>query len=596
MGRQAYLDKIAFGRSAFEPTQVATQSTEYVQLESSQSEIPRAYLESNVNNYIQLYDERGNPVNPRSHDYGKRLRKAQNDVLASVGVVEWRRLPTPGPPGSYEERLEGLEAEDTAGNAFALISTLAENVCTWWMGAVRYRILTFRIQDALPFARIVASEFAVSGHSIIYTGFASRIFSTMCIQTFVYITHVHRPIDRLLLATRASSKTRRLFRRTRSTLKFGVRPVLELLFYPFSYHACLQRLGIISALPLLPHWKSLIPFSNESPLLPLSLHYNASASAMDFLKAVLTSPAVLVCADHFYERWIHAAIYDAVEISVIRPDNADVESPETPRKDRTTAILGLRRQSPLFIRDAINRLLVAIGWGQSIETLQKPSVGEGQTIDVGGTQITNMSRLELPVAHTEDQNIVEPRSDVVSIPIETIVELIRPTTPPTPAFEYDQDENDPRIRITSREGIVEMEVRLPPRVLSSHTEVVPAQSVGSRVMGTNPHHRVTQLSTEPSQMIGAIVKSQIVGLAVLPLKLVVLRLIASHYYARRGGPVRTVMPLSGFSDLSWRTVGTHASRIALCGALELSIDLTLWGLQYFAVTNVGKNFFGWGTL
>lgn len=120
---------------------MATQSTEYLQLESSQAEIPRPYLEASANNYIQLYDERGNPVNPRSHEHGKRLRNAQNDVLASVGVVEWRRLPTPALPGSYDERLEGLEAEDTAGNAIALASTLIENICTWWIGAIRNRIL-----------------------------------------------------------------------------------------------------------------------------------------------------------------------------------------------------------------------------------------------------------------------------------------------------------------------------------------------------------------------------------------------------------------------------------------------------------------------
>jgi hypothetical protein len=117
---------------------------EYIQLESSQSEIPSRYQEATVNNYIQLYDERGNPINPRSNDYAKKLRSAQNDVLASVGVLEKRRSLTEGLPGPNDERLGLLEAEDTVGNAIALTSTLTENLCTWWVGIIRERLLVGR--------------------------------------------------------------------------------------------------------------------------------------------------------------------------------------------------------------------------------------------------------------------------------------------------------------------------------------------------------------------------------------------------------------------------------------------------------------------
>jgi hypothetical protein len=114
-----------------------------VQLESSQSELPRPYTEATANKYVQLYDERGNPINPRSHGYGKKLRDAQNDVLASVGVVERRASPSNRLPGSHGERLELLEAEDTVGNVIALTSTLTENLCTWWIGSIRERILVY---------------------------------------------------------------------------------------------------------------------------------------------------------------------------------------------------------------------------------------------------------------------------------------------------------------------------------------------------------------------------------------------------------------------------------------------------------------------
>ncbi|KAF9692606.1 hypothetical protein EKO04_009503 [Ascochyta lentis] len=615
MGRQAYLAKIAFGRSAFEPTERTIESDEYIQIDASQSDepLPQRYREATANNYIQLYDERGNPINPRSHAYGKKLRDAQNDVLASVGVVERRRSPSEGLPGSYEERLEELESEETAGNVLALTSTVVENLCTWWIGTIRDRILTFRIPVAIPYLQIVASERMASGNSIAYTGFSSRLVSTIGIQTLVYCAYVYQPIERLVQVTRASPKTRRFIRRSRGVLTFGFRLGLEVLFYPFSYHANLQRLGLIPARPLLPYWKSFIPLSRWSPLVPLSIHHNASGSAMSAARAIVTSPMVLIIAEHFYERWIYSAIFEAVETFIIRPDNADIESPDAISKDRATSILGLHRKSPPLIRNAVHKLLVLLGWSESAAsskteggTLSEPTLSEMQNRETGGAQITSLIPLHVPVSRTD-----RPATDGVNENPSTVNanDLTRPATPPTPTIS-DHDDNDPRIRITSREGIVEMEVRLPARVISSHSEVLDTQATsarhnhvvsraGRRQSASRPHHRVTQLSTEPSQMIGAIVKAQLVGLAVLPFKLVVLRLVASHYLANQrhhGAVPRFVEALSATSDVSLRAIGTGFSRLALCGALELAIDLSLWSVQYLAVTTVGKGFFGWGHL
>lgn len=391
---------------------------------------------------------------------------------------------------------------------------------------------------------------------------------------------------------------------------------LEVFFYPFSYHANLQRLGLVPARPLLPYWKSFIPFSLWSPLTPFSVHHGVSSSAMNAAKAIVTSPMVLVIAEHFYERWIYSAIFEAVETFIIRPDNADIESPDAVSKDRATSILGLQRRSPPLIRNVINKLLVLLGWCEPAildETDSKPSLNStlsaGQSIEVAGVQLTDLAPMNVPVSHTDRPAIDGVDDNTVTIPIEIIDELIRPTTPPTPTAS-DHNDNDPRIRITSREGIVEMEVRLPPRVISSHTEVLDAQPTSpnhnrrashttNRQAANRLHHRVTQLSTEPSQMICAIVKAQLVGLAVLPFKLVVLRLIASHYLAgqkHNGLASRFVEPFPKFSDLTFRSISTGISRIALCAALELAIDLSLWSAQYFAVTTVGKKLYGWGAL
>lgn len=129
------------GRSAFEPSQGLSSSSEHVQLESSQQEGLVAARDSNTNNYIQLYDERGNPINPSAREHGRRSREAQNDVLASIGVLERRQSPSADLPGTYEEQIEQLENEDSAGNAVALASTLLENLCCWWVGSLKNRII-----------------------------------------------------------------------------------------------------------------------------------------------------------------------------------------------------------------------------------------------------------------------------------------------------------------------------------------------------------------------------------------------------------------------------------------------------------------------
>jgi hypothetical protein len=100
-------------------------------------------------------------------------------------------------------------------------------------------------------------------------------------------------------------------------------------------------------------------------------------------------------------------------------------------------------------------------------------------------------------------------------------------------------------------------------------------------------------------MIGAICKSQIVGWVTIPLKLLTLRLVVTHFIASNPGHIasqRLFDPLPRLHDLNVRSIGLLFSRIALCGLLEITIDLTLWGIQYIAVTWAGQSLFGWGAL
>jgi hypothetical protein len=73
----------------------------------------------------------------------------------------------------------------------------------------------------MPFTRIVALEHAVSGPSVMYTGFVPTMVAAISAQTLVYNASVYRPIARLMNVTHASAKVRELYRLSNDALGFG---------------------------------------------------------------------------------------------------------------------------------------------------------------------------------------------------------------------------------------------------------------------------------------------------------------------------------------------------------------------------------------
>ncbi|KAF2645457.1 hypothetical protein P280DRAFT_417228 [Massarina eburnea CBS 473.64] len=612
MGRQAYLTKIALGRSAFEPSQTITRTAEYIQL-SAHQELPAEVRDaSRSNRHIQLYDERGNPTNPRAHEHGRRLREAQNDVLASIGVVE-RRSPSQDLPGSYAERLEEEQEEDGAGDTLGNTSRAACEVCTWWVGSLRYRVLVFRF-GALPLAQIAVDEWRLSGKRLLHAGLEATLVADCFKANVIDASTLFRPLDRLLASVGAGPKTRRFFRLLKPLTGLCLRLSLELLFYPLAYQSCLQRLGLVPAKPFLPPLKAFIPFSDSSPLVPYSNHHDATASISSFVLATLTSPFTFICVQTVYRQCIHRRILKASRQAIVHPDNPDFLSHnhgnETSAKNRSSSLLQL----------AMKRLTAMLGWGQTAPVDEQPgqtqqqqqqheTSGDEQTIEINGSEVINLSRLEIPLLHAP--SVVAPEG---SLSVGSLSDVLPPPTPslapasPTASQTSQSDDNDPRIRITSREGIVEMEVRLPSHVLTQHTEMVtsgPSSPSHHDVGSPNPsrttappvRHRVTQLSLESSYLLASICSRQIENLALLPLQWVGLRLVGLHYLARHDGSMgRVLKPFPSLGDFTWSSLGAQASRIALCSALEFAVDLGVWGCSYMAITRTGTSMFGWGRL
>jgi len=333
-------------------------------------------------------------------------------------------------------------------------------------------------------------------------------------------------------------------------------------------------------------------------------------------QAALLSPLLFVSLDHLLERWAYGMANEATQSTIIRPTNLGTAWAAGIVRNRTGS-LGLRRRRPQFVHDGIVKVLVAVGWGRVGSSEEDVTNRNAQPRDGVGHGIPGrgIDASMDPWGHSDGTAVAgNGESTEMTMAVQSLNDVLPPPTPTSPppsptASQVSNNENDPRIRITSREGVVEMEVRLPPQVLSSHSEMAGSgrETVSQRGHvspdGTRTadvgRQRVTQLSLEASQMIGAICKNQFVMWATLPLKCVTLSLVASHYLHGRGGMhgggQGTLRRLLGPGEVSWKSVGIQTLRIALCGTVELAISLGFWGCQYLVVTWMGTTKFGWGT-
>lgn len=111
---------------------------------------PPRRLSTRVSRPFQLYDERGHPINPRSREFARAMRRAQNDVLSVVGVCV-RDIPKPE-TARYAPRFEPdpklldlVDTESIYGLAIRAFSLLTQHMGTWWLGSLSERLLVCMI-------------------------------------------------------------------------------------------------------------------------------------------------------------------------------------------------------------------------------------------------------------------------------------------------------------------------------------------------------------------------------------------------------------------------------------------------------------------
>ncbi|KAL9104079.1 MAG: hypothetical protein Q9163_000931 [Psora crenata] len=125
MGLQAYITRVALGRSAFQSPAGSSASTTHAESSGEAAERNGSSTQLiNPSEYSQEYNSKGYAINPASTEFKRRMIHAQNDVLATVGVCAKidsstgsRKLRSSG--DSF--RVDGVKSENESGMVISTV-------------------------------------------------------------------------------------------------------------------------------------------------------------------------------------------------------------------------------------------------------------------------------------------------------------------------------------------------------------------------------------------------------------------------------------------------------------------------------------------
>ncbi|KAL8953660.1 MAG: hypothetical protein Q9222_000497 [Ikaeria aurantiellina] len=345
MGGQDYLTRLALGRSAYDPLEIeqsiadpeqsshsapghVDQLGRHVNDQPPQPQTGRPYV------YIQQYDSRGRPVNALSRALSRQSRRAQNDVLATVGVL-W------GPDqGSSGSSVLPTSHDDHPRNPNVFVEAYNESDTGFWMSSaavltafyvhdrithVRHRFQTFHFYANVPFSLILETELAMSGLQLFcFAGLPGDVTARSLILLVPWVRSAHwlyndwcnEKISRV-----TSQKIRKFLRLCRDIIQNFVWNCFMCAFVPIPLHAILQGLGFLPSVPFFPSLTAFVPFSTVSLIQPNQLPANPTfSSALQHLLSIAISPVFLWCVYDFVKAKALSGLWTHLPFLLPKPD------------------------------------------------------------------------------------------------------------------------------------------------------------------------------------------------------------------------------------------------------------------------------------
>ncbi|CAI7565301.1 unnamed protein product [Penicillium glandicola] len=291
MGRQAYLNRLALGRSPYEaPDNAAVDPSSPV----------RRISNVHADDYMQQYDTRGHPVNPVSRTLGKELRRAKNDILSTMGIVvsgEDRNSSIP----NEQQKINQIASENDFGLVITTLDQLFIFFGTWWTSSVTGRVQTYRHYAHSALLSVIQSERDATGVlSFYFSGIPAWAMSSgLAIARETPLKRVFVSLrDYVQSLTGDSLGVRSIF----GLLYTAARNSVLMLSMEFYMYSTLQSLSLVSPYRI-PGVQLLLPFGKGSLLqLPtLPTDFSPHSLGTSFM-GLLTSPGVLVFLYGYYLR------------------------------------------------------------------------------------------------------------------------------------------------------------------------------------------------------------------------------------------------------------------------------------------------------
>ncbi|KAM0690311.1 hypothetical protein Q7P36_009078 [Cladosporium allicinum] len=260
MGREQYLERLALGRSPFQPGPATNN-------QGNTEESQRPQSTETPNSSTQQYDTKGRPTNPATEAQNARLRHACNEVLALVGVVERKdsvdaqlQLNTTLRRTAREHL---LILEDNRGNEWSAGLDVLSWFALWWPTALVRRIQVGIYSPDLSFTEILSLE----AHTILGNGWRGLILGLLP-GTGIAILHkilwqvsaliaeeTIGYLQNLIVASTLRRRTAKRLIRSLTLLMDVLYMLLDILLLPLETYALARQISI--APPTTP-WRPLL--------------------------------------------------------------------------------------------------------------------------------------------------------------------------------------------------------------------------------------------------------------------------------------------------------------------------------------------------
>lgn len=266
MGRRQYIQRLALGRSAFEDI-----------LEEAPGRVNSgAQHLDGYDDHVQQYDAKGRPIDPNIEAFNADQRKAKNEILELVGVVERKDQLYSAHEFRYKiiskHRQTSLAEENDRGELLEYVTIPASFFCHLWPSAFRQRIQIGYYDASQSMADILTSEW-----NAMWRGGTRWSLATRFPALGDPLSHVMLRLPAILAVEQVTGRIqkwigkKRFSRPTRDFLFHGVAALFEALLLgidiamlPMEFHAAAQRLGLAPVLPLLPPLSSVLPWRHGS--------------------------------------------------------------------------------------------------------------------------------------------------------------------------------------------------------------------------------------------------------------------------------------------------------------------------------------------